>query len=229
MDERVKRQVELIIDAESDRLRGRIGERVDTVTRRQAAAGMLKSGNTIALAVREIDSLAGSFAADVLAKVAAVACTLEAFETSSAAIGRELDGCSKWMTTVVNLAVSQPDLPENAATVRAAQDLFGKTRRSIEGKVAIARFDFERGSTDYASSSLPVTAQPRKGGRRPAEFWDDMWAAIGAALYVGDLKPKAQADIERAMADWIVARGHEAASSTIRDRAHRLWDLIRRD
>ena len=72
-----------------------------------------------------------------------------------------------------------------------------------------------------------ATIPPAKpGGRPPAAFWDDLWAAIAVALYVGELVPKTQADIEGAMADWLEGNGHSAAESTIRARARRLWDGI---
>lgn len=72
---------------------------------------------------------------------------------------------------------------------------------------------------------LPAKA-PGKGGRPPAEFWDDMWAAVATALYDGTLTAKTQADVERAMAEWIEANGYSAADSTVRARARRLWDRL---
>jgi S-adenosylmethionine synthetase len=45
----------------------------------------------------------------------------------------------------------------------------------------------------------------------------------------GELKPKTQADIGRAMQDWITERGYEAADSTIRIRTRKVWNAIKRD
>ncbi|MET4323713.1 hypothetical protein [Bradyrhizobium sp. RT5a] len=66
-----------------------------------------------------------------------------------------------------------------------------------------------------------------KGRRPPADWWDDLWIEIARQLYVGDLKPKRQADIENAMSDWLSRRGSGAATSTIRERARRLWQVIK--
>jgi hypothetical protein len=44
---------------------------------------------------------------------------------------------------------------------------------------------------------------------------------------VGDLKPKTQADIERAMLQWISDHDKSAGETTIRDRASRLWRAIK--
>lgn len=68
-----------------------------------------------------------------------------------------------------------------------------------------------------------------KAGRPAAEWWDDLWVEICRGLYIGDLKPKRQADIEKAMNDWIASTGNSAATSTIRARARKLWQAISRE
>jgi hypothetical protein len=45
-------------------------------------------------------------------------------------------------------------------------------------------------------------------------------------LYVGDLQPKRQADITKAMANWLSARGEDVADSTVKERARKLWAAI---
>ena len=64
---------------------------------------------------------------------------------------------------------------------------------------------------------------PAAGGRPPAAWWDDLWVEICRQLYVGDLKPKRQADVVTAMLKWVSANGHEAAETTIKERARKLW------
>ena len=51
---------------------------------------------------------------------------------------------------------------------------------------------------------------------------------MAVALYSGDLEPDTQADIERAMAEWLTARNLDAAASTIRSRAQKLWRELRK-
>lgn len=68
-----------------------------------------------------------------------------------------------------------------------------------------------------------------KAGRPAAEWWDDLWIEICRGLYIGDLKPKRQADIEKAMNDWIESSGKSAAISTVRARARKLWQAISRE
>lgn len=83
---------------------------------------------------------------------------------------------------------------------------------------------------DHAASREPK-APPAKsaGGRPPKPFWDQLWPFIAGQLYVGDLKPERQADIEKAMSDWILANGHDAGESTVRRAARALWQAISRE
>jgi hypothetical protein len=53
-----------------------------------------------------------------------------------------------------------------------------------------------------------------------------MWAAISVALYTGDLQPKTQADIERAMHDWLASNSIDAGDTAVRTRARKLWHKL---
>ncbi len=64
------------------------------------------------------------------------------------------------------------------------------------------------------------------GGRPKASWSDDLWVEMCRQLYEGDLNPKKQADITKAMSDWLSARGEDAADSTIKERARKLWAVI---
>lgn len=72
-------------------------------------------------------------------------------------------------------------------------------------------------------------AGTQTGGRPAAAWWDDLWVDICRQLYLGDLQPNRQADIASAMMKWVSANGHEAAESTIRKRARKLWNALNSD
>ncbi len=76
------------------------------------------------------------------------------------------------------------------------------------------------------AQSAPTLA---KGGRPPADWWEDLLIELCFRHFRGELQPKTQAEIERAMHDWITERGYEAADSTIRIRARKVWNAIKRD
>jgi len=69
-----------------------------------------------------------------------------------------------------------------------------------------------------------VPAPVSKGGRPPKEWWDDFWIDICKQIYEGDLKPKRQSDLEKAMLDWATNHGHEMSEATARKVAKKLFD-----
>ena len=64
------------------------------------------------------------------------------------------------------------------------------------------------------------------GGRPPANWWDDLWIEVCRQVYAVELQPKRAADITKAMQTWIESKGFEAADSTVKERARKLWAVI---
>jgi len=91
--------------------------------------------------------------------------------------------------------------------------------------------DFCQRSTSALSSHNVMPAKPSapKGGRPPKAFWDRLWVAITAQIYNGDLQPSRQADLERAMHDWLAANGEDAGETAVRLKAKLLWEEINRE
>jgi len=131
------------------------------------------------------------------------------------------------MPTVVRMASGRIPCEPNSSVEAAALALFSEMESKIERKIEIAEFQLSPQPREQTSPA--PTEQISKTGRRPAPFWDDMWASIARDLYEGDLKPQSQADVEQAMLRWIEDNGNSAAVSTVRARARRLWDLISAD
>jgi len=77
-----------------------------------------------------------------------------------------------------------------------------------------------------ATSDLSPDTRQTPGGRPPASFWDDLWCSVWGQIYRGDMRPKIQADVEKAMLDWASAHGHEPSHSTIRSRARKLFQAL---
>jgi hypothetical protein len=67
------------------------------------------------------------------------------------------------------------------------------------------------------------------GGRPPADWWEDLLIDLCFKHFHGELPHQKQADIVRAMQDWIAAHGYGASESTIKLRARKLADAIKRD
>jgi hypothetical protein len=68
-----------------------------------------------------------------------------------------------------------------------------------------------------------------KGGRPRKEWWDDFWIEICRQIWIGDLQPTTQADLERAMIEWVENhRNGEVGETTIKAAAKKLfkaWSL----
>ena len=73
-----------------------------------------------------------------------------------------------------------------------------------------------------------VDVQPKTtpSGRPPNKYWEPLISAICGQLYRGDLKPKQQADIEKAMHEWLNERQESASEASVRKRSRYLWDEI---
>lgn len=71
---------------------------------------------------------------------------------------------------------------------------------------------------------------PRHAGGAPAKpFWDDLWAAIGALIYRGTLRPDSkQKDIEDAMVQWATDNDHDLSIQSARPRARKLLAELRK-
>lgn len=75
-------------------------------------------------------------------------------------------------------------------------------------------------------TSAVVSSTKQGGGRPPAAFHDDLMSAIFGQIYSGDLKPKAQAEIERAILKWTTDNGHELSESSARTKARKIWTAM---
>jgi hypothetical protein len=90
--------------------------------------------------------------------------------------------------------------------------------RALESEIADQGLERER-----------AEKPPAAGGRPSADWWNDLIIDICFRHFRGELQPKTQADVARAMQAWMTENGHEAAESTVRLRARKVWNAIRRD
>jgi hypothetical protein len=92
--------------------------------------------------------------------------------------------------------------------------------------VSFLRADIEKMIPPESAQPVVPSPPPVAGGRPPADWWDDLWVEICRQIYTGELVPKRQADIQKAMQQWCSDRGHSDAASTIRPRASKLWQAV---
>lgn len=230
MDERQKLQIGLIVAQQSRQLKAILITRMDALKSDHAARGILQSGMTIKAAAQIVSDAIERLSGELLAEADRICRDLAAFDLVSDAVSNAIGIGEELFWPVVKLATGKPERPLDPSVERAAGELIANLKNDTEARLGIARFDFDapigqgpnlEGTQDDRPPSTP------KGGRPPAEFWDDLWSAIAIDLYTGALVPKSQADIERAMNDWISAKNQSCANSTVRKRARKLWDGLR--
>lgn len=133
----------------------------------------------------------------------------------------------KSVVAITNGDGSRP--PPDLAWQKGQVDFLERKARWSD-HLEIALFDFaENNRVVIDDDAAPLDSRQRNDGGRPvAAHWDSMWAAIAVDLYLGDLQPKTQADIEKAMFRWLADHDISAGDSTVRGRARRLWHEIER-
>jgi hypothetical protein len=73
--------------------------------------------------------------------------------------------------------------------------------------------------------TLPRGQRQEIAGGRGAH-WENLLIEMARRIHFGDFKPAKQADLERAMQDWLSKNDHEADESTVRIRASKLWKAL---
>jgi hypothetical protein len=98
------------------------------------------------------------------------------------------------------------------------------------------RFHFKAYGVSFLRSqivNLIPKAEPTPASPPPVlpttEYWDDLWVEMSRQLYVGDLIPKMQTDIEDAMKTWLAKREIVIADSILKSRARKLWQALNDD
>ena len=87
-----------------------------------------------------------------------------------------------------------------------------------------------RPDSDSPADPAPLPHEPVVSGGRPrAEFWEDLIIEVARQIHYGELRATKQSDVHNAMAVWLTANKHEAADSSIRPRARKLWKAFSRE
>lgn len=79
-----------------------------------------------------------------------------------------------------------------------------------------------------APSDAPQAVEPdrRRIGRPTKEYWEPLLVEMMRQIWAGDLKPRRQADVQHAMAEWIVEQGHpEPKLTQLKARARLIFQV----
>jgi hypothetical protein len=228
MEEREHKLASLVIEDALTLATKALQDTIEAVYSSHAAMGRLRSGVTAREVVRKCEATASELLDEMVVKIEPIAATAEAFELIVIGM-RHFE------------AVIQSHIPRLLDTVgdksksieEAVGKLVNEMNNGLARKLEISRYRFDKVVEQHGKPADPVQilfpTEAKKGGRPLAEHWDSMWAATAAALHMGELMPKTQADIERFMLDWLENKGFHSNTSTVRPRARKLWQLIEAD
>lgn len=125
-------------------------------------------------------------------------------------------------------------MPE-ASSQNWERGLFNGKGRAPDGRcwIRLTGVHFLRSSLEaLLPAKVPAVADAtsaNRGGRPRKEWWDDLWCAVWGRVYRGTLVPKSQADLERAMMDWVEQQGQSVAESTVKPLARKMFAEMRRE
>lgn len=231
MDTEERQQVRLILNDAHDNAHRLIELATKELYAQASAAHTLRSGDTLTKKIALSEREGAKFISDTLDRISQVAMDIEAFQM----FGEQLE---RFFNEMRNDLENDKVIPivlnhsETGAAGKAFWQMFDETIARLKRQKDIRMFSFTKPApssrTEFASRESNAAKAPVKnnGGKPLARHWDSMWAAIAVQLYFGDLKPETQADIERAMLEWLAAENIDAGETSVRNRARILWQKI---
>lgn len=224
-------QIRLVLGHLTDKSREALNERFDQIYSKNSAAGRLQSGYTVKVALRALEESGEQLLKASVDQVGAIAKDIEAFALIHLNLEDYIRFLERKLADALRVSGAAKHGVTNSGASRETKSKFEAIQSSLARQIEIHRFTFNQqvaappsGPVATAPSTPDIGTPPKNPGGKPlAKHWDAMWAAIAVKLYVGDLQPGSQADIERAMKDWFAEKDLEIGETAIRDRARVLW------
>ena len=233
MDERQRKHIELITARELDLATRSISTRANEIYADHGFRKILGSGATIKKVIAACDEIANNLLSDLLAKVGGVSKSPEAMDFIASTLADFFPVLDQHATKAGRMGSRSMANDPPQSILDAIAELLEKSKSDIRTRIEIERFAFETPvelaerqvtlESDYAAPLIP-----NKGGKPLAEHWDAMWAEIAFQLFSGALQPKRQADITKAMNDWLAEKGFDAGDTAVTKRARALWQRMER-
>ena len=189
------------------------------------------SGATIKVVSAAIGGGSDRLLTTLIEKVSTIANDPEAFELIAAALEAHFGNAEGEVVTSARMASRRGHGEPDPSILGAAMNLFEEIKSDIREKIEIARFAFdgEKAGQLMRSGTNDGTAQVNRvnrGGKPLAAHWDRMWSSIAVRLWLGDLKPKRQADVKEAMLAWFADNEIEIGDTAVTERARQLWQKM---
>lgn len=236
MDTLERNQVKLILEFLTSETLRATGNAQKAMQAEHSAKGTLRSGDTVKRAVEIVEDHATSYVVSAVDQVSAVVQDSEAFNVIATWLTSMFRGFDPHIANAIRLATAGAEGKNDSVTV-AGNKLFAEARNRVFKQLEIHRFSFMKPSKgDLAASGIgveaptaigsPVAEKRNTGGKPLAAHWDAMWAAIAVKLWSGELQPKSQADVKKAMLEWFNAAEIDIGDTAVTQRARQLWQAM---
>lgn len=231
MDTNERQQIRLILEDALDNSHRSIEAGTKELYAQASASGTLRSGNTLKKKIHLLEREGEKFISGTLDKISTVAMDTEAFHMFGEQLEHLLNQARRNIEDdrIISHITGQS---RTSAAGQAFWKLFDGALIRLKRQKDIRAFSFTKPapSSRVQLGGHSVNSEKEqvknKGGKPLAKHWDAMWAAIAVQLHLGDLEPKTQADIERAMLAWLANEDIDAGERTVRNRARVLWQAL---
>lgn len=190
-----------------------------------SARSALQSGATVKESLRLIEGFANKYLDQAIELVGKVVKDEDAFGLVAAHLAATFRTFEAHNATAARHACGGPSRNPLPEVINAADAQFAEVRDLIFQRLQIEKFEFMGAKQDTAKAKKSQIAK-NPGGKPLAKHWDEMWAAIAAQLWNGDIDPRTQADLKRAMFDWLNAAGVDVGDTAVTQRARQLWQAM---
>ena len=226
MNEEDRLQLERLTDRAKRKSQEQLEQGLRRIFTEHSLKGILGSNSTIKAGIQLMEKIATDWFAQLVEECGDVARTEEVFDQIAEAMSEILHKFGGKLPEIVSNAIGGQAVGSITAS---GLGLFRSMRSDVEAEVIMARHSFLNESTADNTFDDNRRGPVAKGGKPLAKHWDAMWAEIATQLWTGDLNPNKQADIKRAMFDWLNDRGINAGDTSVTERARALWLRMERD
>ncbi|QNN64531.1 hypothetical protein H9L12_09450 [Sphingomonas rhizophila] len=230
VDQVARAQIKLLLEHLGSEYRSKADDLQREMQSNRAAKRVLQSGGTVKAALRIVEENAAEYVKSLVSAVAEVAKDTEAFALIATDVVVTLRHFRVGVDQAVEFATGGDRENRYLSVSNEAERLFQGIEKRTLRLLELHRYTFTQpapprqvSTPSFPESEPTIPSSKNKGGKPLAAHWDEMWAAVAVQIYTGDLQPKTQADIERAMLASLSEQGVEPGETAVRARARQLW------
>lgn len=180
---------------------------------KRVSRGILKSCTVVKAAERICEAVALDYVKQAVDRVSVVATDASAFAMTAIDLTIPLGELKAPVDQAIEFTTGTgPEKTLQYASIYAEGNrLFRELETRASRLLEIQRFNFLNTGKSQTANPFPMPTAPpplarsNPGGKPLAEHWDALWAEIAIQLWDGELDPKRQADITKAMSDWLTS------------------------